>query len=587
MKRIEQLFTHFLPTDPEKPMDAGNRGKSYAHFKRTLFLIMLLIAMLPEAITAGIGYYQYRNLLLSEEHDQLLWRLDGAQKTIDAFIEGLQSLVKFVAEEERYSALLEKENLQVLFDRLKAQYDGFVDLGIIDSSGVQRSYVGPYDLLGRDYSKREWFHKVQEQKVYISNVFLGFRQIPHFVIAVVENIPGTGDFWVLRATINADTLQKFVTTIQTQATNDMFLVSSARQLQTSSKYHGTVLSQYDKPIDKNGVTAYRENLENRENTVFYASSVLKNTPWSLILTEQDYVHKEEWASFKLRLILIFAGSSLVIILIISFLVTILTDRIRASDEKQLSLLAEAEHSNKLASIGRLAAGVAHEINNPLAIISQKSGLIDDLIGLSQPFEYRKKIRETLAGIQDSVIRCKNITHRLLGFARRMEVTLEDIDLNQVVNEVSTFLENESLHNRIQVQTILEDHLPPVRSDRGKIQQILLNITNNAIDEVGCDGIIRITTASGSASVQIAIKDNGPGMPPSVQEHIFEPFFTTKEQGKGTGLGLSITYGLIKKLGGTITVDSTVGEGTIFTINLPYTPPHTEENNHEQYAVTDC
>jgi two-component system NtrC family sensor kinase len=580
MKRVKQLFTQFLPIDPEKSIDESNRGESYAHFKRTLFVLMLLIAMIPEAITAGIGYFQYRTLLLSEEHDQLLWRLDGAQKTIDAFIGGLQSLVKFVAREDRYSALLEKENLQVLFDRLKEQYDGFVDLGVVDSGGIQRSYVGPYDLEGRDYSNQEWFHEVLAKNIYISNVYLGFRQIPHFVIAVVENIPGSTDFWVLRATINADTLQKFVSTIQTKATNDMFLVNSAGQLQTSSKSYGAVLSRYDMPFNKDGG-------EYRENTIFHASSALKNTPWTLVLTEQDYVHKEEWASFKQRLILIFAGSSLVIILIISPLVTILTDRIRASDEKQLSLLAEAEHSNKLASIGRLAAGVAHEINNPLAIISQKSGLIDDLLGLSQPFDYKDKIRRTLVGIQDSVVRCKNITHRLLGFARRMEVTIEEIDLNKVVREVITFLENESLHNRIQVQTILDENLRLIKSDRGQIQQILLNITNNAIDAVVYDGIIQIATASRSEFVQITIRDNGPGMPPHVLEHIFEPFFTTKAQGKGTGLGLSITYGLINKLGGTISVDSTLGEGTVFTINLPYAPPHTEENNHEHDADTDC
>ncbi|MDR3630626.1 MAG: ATP-binding protein [Desulfocapsaceae bacterium] len=577
MKRFGQMFMQFLPIDPEKSSDEVNRGESYAHFKRMLFLIMLLIAMVPVAVTAGIGYFQYRNLLLSEEHDQLLWRLDGAQKTIDAFIGGLQSLVKFVAREDRYSALLEKDKLQLLFDRLKEQYDGFVDLGIVDAKGIQRSYVGPYDLEGRDYSNQEWFHEVLIKNVYISNVYLGFRQVPHFVIAVVETIPGTNDYWILRATINADTLQKFVATIQTKATNDMFLVNSAGQLQTSSKSYGAVLSRYDKPTNEDGVALYGES---RGNSIFHASSVLKNTPWTLVLTEQDYVHKEEWASFKQRLILIFAGSTLVIVLIISPLVSILTDRIRASDEKQLSLLAEAEHSNKLASIGRLAAGVAHEINNPLAIISQKSGLIEDLLGLTPPFEYSDKMRKTLTGIQDSVVRCKNITHRLLGFARRMEVTIEEIDLNQVVREVITFLENESLHNRIQVQTILEDQLPHIRSDRGQIQQILLNITNNAIDAVVYDGIIQITTVSRSESVQIKIKDNGPGMPPAVLEHIFEPFFTTKAQGKGTGLGLSITYGLIKKLGGSIVVDSTVGEGTIFTINLPYTPPHIEESNHE-------
>jgi two-component system, NtrC family, sensor kinase len=576
MKKLRRLFMRFLPGDPQGFSDEVYRGKSYAHFKRTLFFIMAMISMVPVTITAGLGYFQYQDLLHTEEHDQLLWRLDGAQKTIEAFIEGLQSIVKFIAREDRYHSLLEKENLEGLFDRLKKQYDGFVDLGIIDANGIQRSYVGPFDLEGRDYSGQEWFHEVMIKTVYISNVYLGFRQVPHFVIAVRKSDPDTNEYWVLRATMNADTLQKFVATIHTKATNDMFLVNSSGQLQTESSSYGAVLSRYDKVTGEGGIAVYRDD---RKNATFHASGALKNTPWTLVLTEQDYVHKAEWASFKRRLILIFVGCTATVLLVISQLVTILTERIRESDEKQLSLLAEAEHSNKLASIGRLAAGVAHEINNPLAIISQKSGLIEDYLGLCPPFEYGDKIRKALSGIGDSITRCKNITQRLLGFARRMETTIEEVDLNQVVREVITFLENESLHNRIQVKTRLEERLPRVLSDRGQLQQILLNITNNAIDAIVYDGIIDIATVSLGDSIRITIKDNGPGMPPKILEHIFEPFFTTKIQGKGTGLGLSITYGLVKKLGGTITVDSTVGEGTVFTIQLPFSAPFLEGDQH--------
>ncbi len=577
MNRIAKLFVRFLPVNPQDLSDEVYRGKSYTNFKRVLFFIMAMISMVPVTITAGLGYFQYQDLLRTEEHDQLLWRLDGARRTIEAFIDGLQSVVRFIAREDRYDSLLQKPNLQILFDRLKEQYDGFVDLGIIDAKGIQRSYVGPYDLEGRDYSGQEWFHEVMTKTMYMSNVYLGFRQVPHFVIAVRKNVPKTDSYWVLRATINADTLQKFIAAIQTKATNDMFIVNSAGQLQTASNSYGAVLSRYDGVTGTDGIVMNKDDLR---NTTFHAGVHLKNTPWILVLTEQDYVHKAQWASFKRRLILIFVGCTITVLLIISQLVNILTARIRESDEKQLSLLAEAEHSNKLASIGRLAAGVAHEINNPLAIISQKSGLIDDYLGLCQPFEYGDKIRKALAGIQESINRCKNITQRLLGFARRVEATIEEVDLNQIVREVIRFLENESLHNRIHVLTKLDEHLPRVWSDRGQLQQILLNITNNAIDAIVYDGIIEITTVGFSDSVRVTIKDNGPGMPPKILEHIFEPFFTTKVQGKGTGLGLSITYGLVKKLGGTITVDSTVGEGTVFTIHIPFNAPHLEGNRHE-------
>jgi two-component system, NtrC family, sensor kinase len=573
MKSIKGLLKRFLSVDTEKLTDEVYLGKSYTNFRRTLFVIMVLFSMVPLASTAALSYFQYRDLLIKEEHDQLLWRLDGAKKTIEAFIEELQAIVKFMAREDRYYSLITGPNLQITFDRLREQYGDFVDLGIIDSKGIQRTYVGPYDLQGKDYNNQEWFNEVMSKTVYLSNVYLGYRQIPHFVIAVRKKIPDTNDYWVLRATINADTLQKFVATIQTKATIDMFIVNDIGELQTSSRVYGGALSKYDKVIH-DGIIDY---VEDRKSATFQASTGLKNTPWTLVLTEQNYVHKEEWASFRLRLIFICAGCAVTVILIISQLVTILTDRIRESDEKRQSLLAEAEHSNKLASIGRLAAGVAHEINNPLAIIDQKSGLIDDLLTIIPPFEHKEKMLKTLVGIHDSVTRCKNITHRLLGFARRMEVTIEEIDLNKLVQEVIMFLENESLHNRIQIKTDLENGLPPVLSDRTQIQQILLNIINNAMDAVVHDGMIGVTTKKQSEMVQITIEDNGPGMAPAILEHIFEPFFTTKEAGKGTGLGLSITYGLIKKLGGTVSVDSAVGKGTIFTICIPFIQPKIEGN----------
>ena len=576
MKRIIPWLTHLLPMDPDKLGNEVYREKSYGYFKRTLFGIMVAISMVPVTITAGLGYFQYRDLLHAEEYDQLHWRLDGAQQTVEAFVENLQAIVRFLAGEDRYSALLDEKDLKIVFDRLKEQYSDFVDLGVIDSTGVQRSYSGPYDLEGKNYKSQEWFNEVMTKTVYISNVYLGYRQIPHFVIAVRKKIPNTDDYWVLRATINADTLQKIVSTIKTKATYDMFIINSEGQLQTASSSYGPVLSTYALAPDKS--SAHSEGLK---TATLHASAPLKNTPsWTLVLAEQDYVHKEEWTSFKQRLVFIFLGCSLTVFLIITQLVSILTTRIRESEEKRHNLLAEAEHSNKLASIGRLAAGVAHEINNPLAIINQKSGLIGDYLEVLPPFQYRDNIIKSLDVINDSVLRCKNITHRLLGFARRMDAVIEEIDLNRLVNDVILFLENESLHNRIKIRTNLENGLPPVQSDRTQLQQIFLNIINNAIDAIVQDGCIEISSTTLNDGVQIKIKDDGPGMTQEVLEHIFEPFFTTKELGKGTGLGLSITYGLIKKLGGTISVDSAVGAGTVFTIHIPFTSIHIEEHHHE-------
>jgi two-component system NtrC family sensor kinase len=207
----------------------------------------------------------------------------------------------------------------------------------------------------------------------------------------------------------------------------------------------------------------------------------------------------------------------------------------------------------------------------VAIISAKTGLIMDLLEFSEDFKYKKKIGSEINGTSNAVERCKVITHRLLGFARRMDVSLESIDINSLMREVLSFLDQEALYRGIHVDLDLGDSLPIIESDRGQLQQIFLNLVNNAIDAIGKDGKVIIKTRQrDQSSLQIDVMDNGKGISQDIISHIFEPFFTTKDSGekKGTGLGLFITYGIIKKLGGHISVRSTVGVGTTFTVILP-------------------
>lgn len=243
-------------------------------------------------------------------------------------------------------------------------------------------------------------------------------------------------------------------------------------------------------------------------------------------------------------------------------------------KKAENALRESEQlllqAHKMEAIGRLAAGVAHEINNPLAIINEKAGLIKDLLELSGDFEQNKeKFLSLINGIFDSVNRCRVITHRLLGFSRRIDVSYNVIDLNDAVREVVEFLEKEILFRNIRLTLNLGENLPKIMTDKGQLQQVLLNIINNAIDAVEKGGFIEIFSGvKDENTVRVSIRDNGPGIPKEIIKHIFEPFYTTKEKGKGTGLGLSISYGIMQKLGGTILVQSEVNKGTTFIVEIP-------------------
>lgn len=558
------IFDKLAPNVVAHSLESSSGQRSYGQLSVVLYSTMLLIALFPVLIVGWLGYQNYNRLFQISEREELEWKLDGKIKSIEHMIMSLKSVVQFTARRDRYMELTEEDNLEQLFVRIQHQYAFFADLGVIDQNGIQQAYYGPYNLQGADYSKEKWFKEVFDKGVYISGVYTGYRKVPHFAIAVSNLDPKTRQLWVLRATIDASTLQEFIDTIKTNATDDLFLVDGEGVLQTSSGYYGKTLARFNSPVEE----GIRHRLSSKGEDTFEAIGAIKDTPWSLVLLKRRYIHHEEWKDFRARFIFIIFACILMSLIVVHTLVRMLTGLIRKSDDLQIAMLKEAEHTDKLASIGRLAAGVGHEINNPLAIISQKAGLIEDLMEMTGDFEYKETIRKNLKGVFQSVDRCKAITHRLLGFARRTDVVAERLQVNEIIGEVLQFLDNAMLYSRIKVELHLQDNLPEAVSDRLQLQQVFLNIINNAIDAIGKDGIISITSHTVAGDVRVVIQDNGPGIDKNVLPHIFEPFYTTKETGKGTGLGLSITYGLIKKLGGDITVRSVIGQGTAFTITIP-------------------
>jgi len=275
----------------------------------------------------------------------------------------------------------------------------------------------------------------------------------------------------------------------------------------------------------------------------------------------------------------FLGASIATILIVILgIVTLLVNKIYLADEKRLLAVRQAEHANKMASIGRLAAGVAHEINNPLEIINQKAGLIKDLFTYKKEYGADEKLTDLVDWIISSVGRCGKITQRLLSFARHMEVTTDKVQLREVVDEVIGLLGKEAVYGGITVELDVDQHLPVLLTDRGKLQQIFLNLVNNAMAAMPNGGKLEITARRADTCLVIQVIDTGCGIEKGDIHRIFEPFFSTKRKQGGTGLGLSITYGLVKELRGEITVESEVGKGTRFTITLPLTTERKQEEN---------
>jgi signal transduction histidine kinase len=224
-------------------------------------------------------------------------------------------------------------------------------------------------------------------------------------------------------------------------------------------------------------------------------------------------------------------------------------------------------SEKMASLGKLAAGIAHEINNPLGgILIYSSLMMEDL-----PEEDPK--RGDLARIVQETGRCKEIVKSLLEFARQTEPKKEPTDINRAINDGLFFLVNQALFHNIRIVKNLDPFLPFVRGNSGQLKQVFMNIIVNAAEAMHGNGTLTITTSPSPdrKTVWIEFADTGEGIPEENFSRIFDPFFTTKDVGKGTGLGLATSYGIVQDHGGTINVRSKIGLGTSFIIELPIQP----------------
>ncbi|MCI4625431.1 MAG: ATP-binding protein, partial [Candidatus Magnetoovum sp. WYHC-5] len=305
----------------------------------------------------------------------------------------------------------------------------------------------------------------------------------------------------------------------------------------------------------------------------YTMIPLKGGEWVLVLQQevQDAFSKLYTARYIGIAVFVFAVVGIIIIaLVVARKITKYLAEVGAAKEKMHERVRE---TNKLASLGELAAGIAHEINNPVAIMVEEAGWIGDLLSEEefQETENLTEFKRALAQIKQQGARCKDITLKLLSFARRTDPRMVNVQMNAIVEETVKLTRQSFKFRRVEIKANMQPELPTVSASATEVQQVLLNLINNAVDSIDVskdDGLVDIITKNDNDHITITVCDNGQGIPNANLDKIFEPFFTTKPVGKGTGLGLSICYGIIKKMGGDITVKSEIGQGTCFVITLP-------------------
>jgi two-component system, NtrC family, sensor kinase len=298
---------------------------------------------------------------------------------------------------------------------------------------------------------------------------------------------------------------------------------------------------------------------------------LKTGDWTLAYEQVEDDAFSEIRRVRVLVLTIFVFGSLGIVLVALLFSRKVVRQIEKADLEKEMMNEQVIEAGKMASIGELAAGIAHEINNPVAIMVEEAGWMEDLLDEEELKKSQnvEEFRRSLKQISLQGVRCKEITHKLLSFARKTDPVHHEIQVNDIIEEILSICDQRSKFSNIRIQTELDGSLPNISASPTELQQVFMNLINNAIDAMGSGGgLLEIRSGVEGDKVVVDVADTGHGISKEVISRMFEPFFTTKPVGKGTGLGLSICYGIIKKLGGNLTVDSSVGLGTTFHVYIP-------------------
>ena len=564
----------------------GGPYKHHFDFRRIwkrAVLVTATVALVPLIIWALAGY----RLNLDTTESELVLRtsqlVSNSWRLVSLFISERRSVLDFIAHDHTFETLNTKVRLAAILDNLNKRFGGLTDLGVIDSSGIQQTYVGSHQLGGLDYSNEPWFRQVLRHGVYISELAMGDRKEPHLDFAVKRDLPD-GSFFVLRAALEAQRFNELIGQFEVGEKTDTFVINRKGVLQTPSRSYGAVLNKIPIRIpDYSPKAQVFESKNDNNEPVVIGYAYIPETPFILMIIKQQGELIQPWYKTGWAFTGILAASILMILLVTLAVASQLVDRIHQADQERVDTLHQAEYTNKMVSLGRLASGVAHEINNPLAIINQKAGHIKDIFTLTEAYKKDPKLISLVDSVLATVQRCAEVTKGLLNFARHLNVSIQTIELQEVVSEVQSVLAKEAEFRYVTVEVDLADNIPQFESDRGKLEQIFFNLFNNAMAAMKDGGHLEIEARREDTDfVSITFSDNGPGIAEADLKYVFEPFFYSRTGDSGTGLGLAVTYALVQEIGGQINVQSELGKGTRFNIRLPLKMPSKDQKDVGEY-----
>ena len=401
---------------------------------RNLVLTVMLVTGVPLLFIGFIITQQFGDAYSDKITDHLTTLVKKHSRSIDNFLTDRLGDIRVLARSHAVEDLADQAFLTEKLAILREEHSGvFVDLGLIDPDGVQQAYSGPFNLEKADYSSALWFSQTQEAQFYISDVFTGLRGSPHFIVAV--KIPWNNQGWILRATVNFNAFNAFVSNIRIGETGFAFILNRMGELQTNPKL---VVNSHNGPYQgflkmdlKPEKVHIQEIPDDLERDSIFAVIPLNKGRWVLFFQQEVSDAFAKWNYIKVIATLLFIFWISIVVLFTSFIAKRMILRIEDLLLQKEKMGDQVVEAGRLASIGELAAGIAHEINNPVAIMVEEAGWIQDLLEDDDPASSNNlaEFKRASIHIESQGERCKEITQKLLSFARKTDPTQMHLNLS--------------------------------------------------------------------------------------------------------------------------------------------------------------
>jgi two-component system NtrC family sensor kinase len=533
-----------------------------------LTVLSILVATVPLLCLGTLGYVFHDAAYRSKTRTLLAGQAMSAAQTVNAFLDEKIANLRQEAGATDIADLSDPGRLRDRLHALQDAYQGvFLDLDIMDAHGRVIARTGTEPPPG-DGSAAPWFQLAINRPQFVSS--LGQRGTRLFIAVRVTSGRAA---WLLRAHLDPGQVDDRIRLFHPGGLGGAFFLdrqgaaspaaSEISTLETTALLAGQVFPE--------GRPVVVEADDARGERHMYGCAPVRSSGDILVIHQPTDDVLRPLAKARLLAAAIIALGFAGIVATALALARRTEQRLLKAELNQQHMQRQLVEAGKLAAIGELAAGVAHEINNPLAIMMENAGWIQDLLASDDPQspENMEEIQTSLQPIATQGHRCREITHKLLSFARKADSSARVVRVNPLLEDIAGFARQKAKYREVELRLELDPEVEEVEGSPTELQQILLNLVNNAIDAIDKPGgVVELRSTREGGAISILVRDNGQGIPPEILPRIFDPFFTTKAEGQGTGLGLAICRDILGKMHGTISVESAPGIGSTFRVLLP-------------------